>query len=292
MRTVAVALMGAGVAGICARTARRAAVVDRLPRARRRGAPARVPRPLERRVAVALDGAALGVPVLHALQLWAAAAGSAAIVGFAVAGPAAAIGAGVLVAAGVPAALVSQRGRRSRLVAGAVAPAIERVASELRAGGTIATAIAGVARGDGPLAADFARIDARVRLGASVTDALAAWARERPLPGVALAAGAFSLCATVGGRCADALDGLAASLRDRRGVAAEARALSTQARGSAVVIGATPLLYLAWSVLVDRRAVDAVFATATGRVCLAVGLALECLGAWWMHRIVKAGSVL
>ena len=55
--------------------------------------------------------------------------------------------------------------------------------------------------------------------------------------GVDASAGALALCASVGGRSADALDGLATSLRDRLAVGAEARALSSQARMSAMVVG-------------------------------------------------------
>src|SRR5262249_2854444 len=154
-----------------------------------------------------------------------------------------------------------------RRITVAVPPTIERVASELRAGGTIATAIAGIGAGDGVLAGDFARVETRVALGASLVDALRAWIRERDAEGVGVAGGALAMCATVGGPGADALDGLAMSLRDRLSVAAEARALSAQARLSAVVVGGTPLLYIAWSALADRGALHALTGTTAGRLC-------------------------
>ncbi len=100
------------------------------------------------------------------------------------------------------------------------------------------------------------------------------------------------MCAAVGGRAADALDGMASSLRDRGAVAAEARSLSSQARMSAVVVGGTPLLYLAWSALVDRDQLHALVGTPTGRVCVVAGIGLEAAGAWWMRRILRAGSYL
>ena len=60
----------------------------------------------------------------------------------------------------------SPRGhRRARLVAAAVPDTLEQVGAELRAGGTVATALAAIAGGDGPLAPDLARVEARVRLG-------------------------------------------------------------------------------------------------------------------------------
>src|SRR5262249_12781517 len=156
---------------------------------------------------------------------------------------------------------------------------LERVASELRSGGTIATAIGAGGVADGPLAADLARVDARVRLGATLSDALRAWTSERIVPGVDASAGALAMCASVGGASADALDGLASSLRDRLAVASEARALSAQARMSAIVVGGAPVAYIGWSAILDPHSLQVLLGTAVGRLCLAAGIALEMLGA-------------
>ena len=100
----------------------------------------------------------------------------------------------------------------------------------------------------------------------------------------------LALSATVGGPAADALDGLASSLRDRLSVIAEARALSAQARYSAWVIGLAPAGYLVSTALVDPRSVQLLVSTAAGRVCAVVGLGLELLGAAWMRAIIRAGD--
>jgi tight adherence protein B len=290
VRTVAVALIGTAVVLLALRAARRFAVADRLgppPSAR-----TRLPAPVERRIARALDDAMVDLPPAHAVQVWAGGMLAAAILGVAVGGGAAGLAAIAIVGVGTPVALVAAHGRRARAVAAAVPPTVDRVASELRAGGTIATAVTAIAHGDGALASDFARVEARVLLGAPLTDALDAWARERSANGVDVAAGALAMCATVGGRAADALEGLASSLRDRAAVAAEAQALSAQARLSAIVVGGAPLLYLGWSALTDENAFHALTGTPAGRVCVVVGLVLEVVGAWWMRRILRAGSVV
>ncbi len=95
--------------------------------------------------------------------------------------------------------------------------------------------------------------------------------QERGVAGVDASAGALAMCSTVGGRSADALDGLATSLRDRLGVAAEARALSSQARMSAFVVGGAPVVYIAWSAVVDPHALHVLTGTLFGRVCLVRG---------------------
>ncbi len=136
----------------------------------------------------------------------------------------------------------------------------------------------------------MARVDARARLGAGLSDALAAWPRERRAPGLAAAAGALALSSTVGGRAADALEELAASLRDRLAVAAEAARSRRRHGPRRWVVGAAPIGYLAYSALADPRALHALIGTTTGRVCAAIGLGLEALGALWMRRILAGGD--
>jgi tight adherence protein B len=289
VNVVIIAVAGCGVASWFARAARRYAVSDRL-RSDRTRPPRRVPIWLSRRVEHAVDAAALDVRTEHALSTWAWAVTVAAVAGIGFGGPQLALGAAAMVAIGVPVAVLAMHERRARQIAVAVPETLERVASELRSGGTVSTAIGAVATGDGPLASDMARLDTRVRLGASIAEALGAWSSERAVPGVDASAGALAMCSSVGGRSADALDGLATSLRDRLGVAAEARALSSQARMSAMVVGGVPVAYIAWSAVVDPHALHVLTGTLFGRICLLLGLSLEALGAWWMRAIVRSGS--
>jgi tight adherence protein B len=293
-------VMGLGGAGVVVamlvRGARRYEVVDRFAGLRARSAPPTrrrvVPRSFERRLERALDQAAVELTVDHALQVWAAVIGGVAAICLAFTASLGACVAGALLAAvATPVALAAARGRRARLLAAAVPVAVEGIASELRAGGTISTGITQVAAGDSALAPDFRRVETRVRLGAGLSEALREWTRERPDAGVEVIAGALAMCAAFGGRAADALDDLAGSLRDRLAVVAEARALSAQARLSALVVGGTPLLYLAFTAVSDPRALHSLTGSTVGRACVALGLALEALGAWWMRRIVRAGSV-
>jgi tight adherence protein B len=130
----------------------------------------------------------------------------------------------------------------------------------------------------------------RTQLGLPLADALGAWPTDHDVPGVRASAGALAVAAAMGGRAAGAIDGLAASLRHRLDAAAEARALSSQARLSAVVVGAAPLGFLAFSSLVDPRAVTVLVATGVGRFCLLLGLSLEALATIWIRRIVGSQS--
>ena len=285
VRALVAAVAGGALVAALMRAARRRAVTDRLRSAARRQLPGVVRRPLVR----ALDDAALAGGPEEVVQMWLLVAGTAIVVGAGIA-PATGVVAGAVVLVGGPVALRIVRHRSERLVAVAVPETLERIGAELRAGGTVATALAGVAGGEGVLAADFARVESRVRLGAGLPDALGSWAAERNAVGVEVAAGALALSATVGGPVADALDGLASSLRDRLAVIAESRALSAQARYSAWVIGLAPVGYLASSAVVDPRTLGLLIGTNAGRLCVLAGAGLEAMGALWMRAIVHAGD--
>jgi tight adherence protein B len=197
--------------------------------------------------------------------------------------------AALAVAAG-PIWLRLARGRAERRFVAALPAGLEQVAAALRGGAAVRESL-DVLRRDRALGPDVGRVLARAELGLGLADALATWPQERPLPEVRAVAGALAVAVTLGGRAADALDGLAASLRERLGALAEARALSSQARLSALVVGGAPLAYLAFSAVVDPSSVNLLVGTDVGRVCLLLGIGCEALAALWMRSILRRGTV-
>jgi tight adherence protein B len=286
VHTVGRALIGMIATLALGRLARRWAVAERLQSERTRR---RLPRRVRVQVGAALHDAGVESSPEDAVELWLTASATAALVGIAL-GAAVGLLTGFGVLVGLPVALLAARSRRARLMAAAIPDALERAGAELRVGGTVPTALTALAQEDGPLAADFERVETRVGLGASLTAALGAWAQERSVPGVEAAAGALALGASVGGRAAGALDGLASSLRDRLAVAAEVRALSAQARYSAWVIGVAPIGYFLATAVIDPRSLHALLGTDVGRVCALVGVGLEVVGALWMRAILRGGD--
>ena len=103
------------------------------------------------------------------------------------------------------------------------------------------------------------------QLGVGLGDALAQWARERPLAGRAGGDAARSRWrSSVGGACAVALEGLGESLRAREATVREAHALSAQARISAFVVGGAPVAYLVFVSLADPGSLDLLLTTERG----------------------------
>ena len=123
--------------------------------------------------------------------------------------------------------------------------------------------------------------------GTPLVVALDAFAVRRPSAGVRLAVAALCLGAETGGAHARAVDGVAATLRERLAVAAEVRALSSQTRASMVVIALAPLAFCAFASTSDHRTSAFLFRTPFGLACLVAGVALDAVGALWMRRLCR-----
>jgi tight adherence protein B len=277
-------VVGAVVAASLWRRARREVTRARAVELRRGESGADVAAP--RAVRTMLLRAGVEQPFDVVVRTWLLLAVAAGVLGAALS-PAFGVLAAALALVGGPVALLLGRHRAERHAAASMPALLRLIASELRIGGTVMTALATVAESPHPLARDMARVRARLELGASLEDALDSWTRERPIAGVRAAAGALTLANAVGGPAADAIDGLAASVGDRIAATADTRAQSAQARASALVMVIAPLGYLLFASTIDQRSLDVLLGTAFGRVCLAAGLALDALAVVWIRYLVR-----
>ncbi|HUP85361.1 MAG TPA: hypothetical protein VM143_06815 [Acidimicrobiales bacterium] len=182
--------------------------------------------------------------------------------------------------------------RRTAAADRALPGVLESVARQLRAGGSLAQALVATtpSPSSGDLAAAWARLAGLVPI-VGVTAALDDWssaAREGHDRGrsVGLAAAALALASSTGGSPARAIDGVAATLRSRLAIADEVRALSSQARASAVVIALAPLVFATVAAATDPRTAHFV-ASPSGLLLVGLGLGLDALGAWWMARLCR-----
>jgi tight adherence protein B len=293
---VALAILAAGALARAAyRMSRRQVVAGRLaePEVAGGGAPRRRPPLLTPppRVAAALADADLAVPAALAWTAWVGSAVLGALVALVAGGPGLA---GVAVAAlvlGPALVLRTRRGRGDARIEQALPGALEAVARSLRSGASLRQAVeeaGGNTRGGGrALAGELSRAAAEAAQGASLVSALEAVAVRRPLPGVRLGVAALCLGAETGGAQARAVDGVAATVRERQAVAAELRALSSQARISALVIGLAPVGFGAFAAATDPRTAEFMLHTPAGLLLLVAGLVLDGLGWLWMQHLSK-----
>jgi tight adherence protein B len=170
--------------------------------------------------------------------------------------------------------------------------ALDRLGSSLRAGKSIGAALAELSMEvPDPLGFELRRLARSIEQGRSVADALAVWsASERASRDVRLVAAALSVGAGAGGEVARAVDGIAATLRERHEVAAEARALATQARASATLLVTAPIVFTAVVATVEPRVIGFLVTTPIGVACLVLGVGLDVMGAAWMARITRGAG--
>lgn len=238
-----------------------------------------------------VDSAGLPWPATTVAQAWLLAVLAAVAVGLLLGGPpAAAVLAGAV--AGAPLAawpVVRDRGRLrfERSLPGA----LETIAAALRTGASPVQAVAEAARtAPGGAARDLGLVATAARRGTPLPDALAAWRRRRQSTAVALVVEAMTISLSTGGAQGRAIDGVATTLRQRLAVEAEARALGTQARVSALVIVAAPPVFGLAVGVTDGRTVAFLFGSPLGLVVLAVGLALDVAGGVWMASLTRSRS--
>jgi tight adherence protein B len=139
-----------------------------------------------------------------------------------------------------------------------------------------------------PFESDIARMITRASVGLSLTGALERWAADVGSEDLQLFATACVLGAESGRGTAEALSGVAVTLADRREVAAEAQALTSQARSSAWMLAGLPVVFTLMMSFVDPSTIHTLLSTPIGLICLVAGLTLDALGVWWMQRMIGA----
>jgi len=162
-----------------------------------------------------------------------------------------------------------------------------QVGRDLRGGASLVEALgrAGTTAG-GPLQQDLQRVVAATRRGVPLVTVLDGWRRARASAPVDLFVVACRFVHRHGGAAAAALDGVAAALSDRREVADELRALTAQARLSAGVLAALPVVGTAGFSLLDPGVARILLLTPAGWCCLVVGGVLEVAGVVVVRRLV------
>lgn len=246
------------------------------PRAPGRPAPPALQRALER-AGVDIDGRAV-------LRLWAIAlAVSVALAVVARGGPVVV----AVTAIGPPGALLAARGRAARIRQRQLPVALDAVAAGLRGGEALRTALGAASATGGAVGGELARVASHAAAGRPLAGVLTEWAARADDHGTRLAGAALVVAAEVGGPGADAIDAAAASLRERAAADDEIAALSVQARLSAALLTVAPLAFAFLLTSLDPTSGRFLFGTRAGWACIAVGLALDLLGGWWMMRLVR-----
>jgi len=184
------------------------------------------------------------------------------------------------------AAWTARRSRRQTPDARGVASWCDDIVRQVRSGSTLREALTGVPD-DSPTARATAPLRLAIDRGFSIPDAVGRV--DDAGPHVRLALGVLAATSRIGGPAAASVDRTAMALRQRAADLDERSIQAAQARLSAHVMTAVPLLMLGVLTATDAD-VRTVAMSPIGASCITAGLLLNLSGWWWMHRIVRAST--
>jgi tight adherence protein B len=188
-----------------------------------------------------------------------------------------------------PALLVRSRirGREARFLRG-MPDAIDLVVRAIRSGLPVSEAIGTVAEEfDGPVSEIFGALDGQLRIGMDLNDALWTAARSMPLAEFRFLALSIAIQRETGGNLGEILRNLSATLRRRQQFQLKIKAMASEARASAMIIGSLPFIVAALVSFVNPNYIARLYADQRGILVLSCGIASLTLGFLTMKRLVK-----
>jgi tight adherence protein B len=188
------------------------------------------------------------------------------------------------VLAGVAAYALGARDRRRRRIETQTLDAMQLFASGLRAGYSVAQAIALVAKhSPKPTAEEFALAAQEISVGVQLADALQRLSKRTANSDYNLVSIIVRVQHEVGGNLAQILDSVGNTLRERFELRRQVNALTAQQRLSSTILTFLPFGLLAVLFFLDRSFVDPLFTQPMGRVILASACGMVFVG-WTIMR--------
>ena len=138
-----------------------------------------------------------------------------------------------------------------------------------------------------PVAAEFRTVAERVRIGQALEDALWAAAERVDTPEFRFFVVSLSVQRETGGNLAETLENLSDLLRRRRQMQLKIKAMSSEARASALILGSLPFLMFAIMALLNPGYVFTLFSDPRGIMMVAAGLGSLVVGVAVMAKMVR-----
>jgi tight adherence protein B len=181
-----------------------------------------------------------------------------------------------------------KRSRRLKKFNASLPDTLQLMAGSLQAGLSLQQSVDTIVReGTEPIAGEFKRVLVETRLGVSLEDALEGITERFESKDFAWVVMAIKIQRQVGGNLAELLHTVAGTIREREYMRRQVAALAAEGKLSAYVIGALPVVFLVYLLLVNPDYVMPMFTDPKGWLMLAGGAMLLGVGIFWMSRLIK-----
>ncbi len=138
-----------------------------------------------------------------------------------------------------------------------------------------------------PVAGVFREIVESQKLGLSLDEALVRGQEQLNTPELQFFAIVLAIQAQTGGNLADTLSNLSRILRDRKKMGDKVRALSSEAKSSASIIGSLPFLMTALLYLTSPEYIGPLFTDSRGQIMIVGGLCWMSCGVFIMKQMIN-----
>jgi tight adherence protein B len=166
--------------------------------------------------------------------------------------------------------------------------ALAMIVRSIRSGVPLTEAIRIVAdQSPEPTASEFALIAGDLSIGAPIADALASLADRNEITEYRFFATALSLQSQTGGRLGETLDSLAQVVRKRTAAKARGKALASEARTSAAILAALPVLAMVGLYVLNPAYMSVLFTDKTGHIFLTAAFGSLSTGIFVMRTIIN-----
>ncbi len=195
--------------------------------------------------------------------------------------------AALMLAAGPRFALRWLRQRRHDQLERQLPDALQMIAGALRAGVSLSQAIQQLVQETRPpLSQEFDLVLRTQRLGVSMDDSLEALGQRVPLQSMTLTVSAMRIASETGGQLAETLERVSLTLRQKLAMEGKIRALTSQGKMQAWVVGALPLFLLIMLHQMEPESMSLMFTTRMGWATLTVIGLLEIFGMLVIRKVV------
>ncbi|TAH33569.1 MAG: type II secretion system F family protein [Alphaproteobacteria bacterium] len=178
--------------------------------------------------------------------------------------------------------------KRNRAFLGQFPDAIDLVVRGVRSGLPITESMKAIAKEmPSPIKDEFSIVNDAMKLGQPVEKALWECSTRLDLPEVKFFVIALSIQRETGGNLAETLENLSGILRKRRYMQMKIRAMSSEARASAMIIGSLPFVMFGILMVLNQKYVMALLTDPRGNMMVAVGLTLIFTGCFIMNKMAK-----
>jgi len=196
---------------------------------------------------------------------------------------------GIVAGVGIPyMATGMMAGNRIKAFTAQFPDAIDLIVRGLKAGLPVTESIASVGREMAdPVGAEFRQISDSIKFGRSLEDTMWATAKRLDTPEFKFFVISLSVQRETGGNLSEALANLSDILRRRRQMKLKIKAMSSEAKASAIILGSLPFIMFGIIFAMSPEYEMQLFTDPRGQMMLGVGLFIMSIGITVMNKMVR-----